>query len=103
MSESRLISEQVSTFSSGPLGRRNHVLLFLGILALGIFARTWEFRALPPGLNADEASIRVQADDSYRFGMDRSGNACPVQFFSWGSGQNALTAICSSRSLRFSD
>ena len=64
--------------------------LFLLILSLGIFARTWEFNRLPPGLNADEASIGVDAFSLYHYGIDRNGISFPIQFISWGSGQNAL-------------
>ena len=67
-----------------------HWALFFLILSLGIFARTWEFNRLPPGLNADEASIGVDAFSLYHYGMDRNGISYPIQFISWGSGQNAL-------------
>ncbi len=64
--------------------------LFLLILGLGVFARTWEFNRLPPGLNADEASNGVDAYSLYHFGIDRNGVSYPIQFVSWGSGQSAL-------------
>ncbi|MFN2118768.1 MAG: ArnT family glycosyltransferase, partial [Anaerolineales bacterium] len=70
------------------LGR--HALVFAGILVIGIFARGWEMRRLPPGLNADEASIGVEAYDLAHFGVDRNGVSFPIHFISWGSGQNAL-------------
>lgn len=66
--------------------------LFAIILAIGIFARVWEFGSLPSGLNPDEASIGVEAYYIYKFGMDRSGMSYPVHLISWGSGQNALYA-----------
>jgi 4-amino-4-deoxy-L-arabinose transferase-like glycosyltransferase len=59
---------------------------------LGIFARTWEFASLPPGLNVDEASIGTEAYYLYKFGMDRYGLSYPVHLISWGSGQNAFYA-----------
>ncbi len=68
----------------------SHALLLGLVIAVGIFARTWEFRRLPPGLNADEASIGVEAYDLAHFGVDRNGVSYPVQFIAWGSGQNAL-------------
>ena len=71
---------------------RIRVLLFVLILALGIFARTWEFRSLPPGLNEDEASSAVDAFSLYHFGVDRNGLSFPVFMVSWGSGQSALPA-----------
>ncbi len=66
--------------------------LFLLILAVGIFARTWEFGSMPAGLNPDEASIGVEAYYLYKFGVDRNGISFPVHLISWGSGQNALYA-----------
>ena len=67
-------------------------ILFAIILLIGIFARTWEFASLPPGLNPDEASIGVEAYYLYKFGMDRYGMTYPVHLISWGSGQNAFYA-----------
>jgi hypothetical protein len=66
------------------------MVLFLLILAVGIFSRVWEYDQLPPGLNQDEASIGVEAYDLLHFGVDRNGVSLPVNFISWGSGQNAL-------------
>lgn len=71
---------------------RAHSTLFLLILALGIFARTWEFGQLPPGVDIDEAATAVDAYDLYKYGVDRNGMAFPVEFVSWGEGQNALYA-----------
>jgi len=73
-------------------GQHPHIwttMLFFALLALGIFARLWEYGALPPGLNVDEASIGVEAYYTYKFGMDRNGMSYPIHFISWGSGQNA--------------
>lgn len=67
-------------------------LLFTVILIIGIYARTWEFANLPPGMNVDEASIGTEAYYLYKFGMDRYGMTYPVHLISWGSGQNALYA-----------
>lgn len=67
-----------------------HWLLFISVLALGIFARTWEFGRLPPGLNQDEASNGVDARSLLLYGTDRSGVSFPVKFVSWGGGQDAL-------------
>lgn len=71
---------------------RTHWLLFAAVLALGIFARTWQITTLPPGLNEDEASSAVDAFSILNFGMDRNGVTFPVYMTSWGSGQNALPA-----------
>ena len=64
-------------------------LLFAVILLLGIFARTWEFRSLPPGLHHDEASSGVDAYYLYHYGVDRQNVSYPIHFIAWGSGQNA--------------
>jgi uncharacterized membrane protein len=53
-------------------------------------ARIWEYEILPPSLNADEASIGIDAFNLLHYGIDRNGIPFPVQFISWGSGQNAL-------------
>jgi len=68
------------------------MILFSVILAIGIFARVWEFATLPPGLNVDEASIGVEALYLAKYGVDRYGFSYPVHLISWGSGQNALYA-----------
>src|SRR5271157_2662871 len=70
--------------------KNRHNFIFFLILAFGIFARVWGFGKLPPGLNADEASIGVDASSLLHYGIDRNGISFPVQFISWGSGQNAL-------------
>jgi 4-amino-4-deoxy-L-arabinose transferase-like glycosyltransferase len=67
-----------------------HFLLLASVLLLGLLARTWEYRGLPPGLNSDEASIGVEAWNLYHYGVDRNGISFPVHFIAWGSGQNAL-------------
>jgi hypothetical protein len=69
---------------------RFHRYVFVLILAVGIFERTWEFGQLPPGLNPDEASTGVEAFNLLKYGTDRNGVAYPVKFISWGSGQDVL-------------
>ena len=71
-----------------------HLFLFIAVLGIGIFARTWEYRSLPPGLNQDEAENGVEAESLYKYGVDRNGVSFPVRFISWGSGQDALYGIC---------
>ena len=61
------------------------VLLML-TLAVGFFARTWEYGSLPPSLNPDEASAGVEARSLLNYGEDRNGISYPVKFISWGSG-----------------
>jgi hypothetical protein len=65
-------------------------VLFGAILAIGIFARVWEFDTVPGGLHQDEASIGVDAFSLLRFGVDRNGVSFPVNFISWGNGMDAL-------------
>ena len=68
------------------------VIAFTLILMVGVFARTWQFGSLPPGLNQDEASTGVDAYDLGHYGIDRNGISDPVELVSWGSGTNALYA-----------
>jgi len=84
------LEEFFQRYKSRISAKQVHWLLFFLILGLGFFARTWEFRSLPPGLNPDEASIGVDAFSLLHYGIDRNGISFPVQFISWGSGQNAL-------------
>jgi predicted membrane-bound mannosyltransferase len=65
--------------------------VFLTLIAvLAITARAWWFDGTPPGFNQDEASIGYDAFALLHHGIDRNGMSWPVQFVSWGSGQNAL-------------
>jgi hypothetical protein len=64
--------------------------IFILILFVGVFARIWGFNNVPPGLNQDEASIGVEADDLYHYSVDRNGNSFPVNFVSWGEGMDSL-------------
>ena len=83
---SRSIDKAITRWKSN--WKRN--IFFLAILLLGIFARVWEFRSLPPGLNQDEASIGVEAYSLLHYGVDRHNQSFPVYFIAWGSGQNTL-------------
>lgn len=75
-------------------GRRMRITrfsaLFVLALLLGVFARVWEFGALPPGLNQDEATNAVDAYSLLHFGVDRNGVSWPVEFIGWGNGVSAL-------------
>lgn len=66
------------------------VLFFTLILAVGIFARCWEYNALPGGLHRDEASHAYDAYSVYKFGYDRNHVSYPLEFISWGDGQSVL-------------
>ncbi|HSR21648.1 MAG TPA: glycosyltransferase family 39 protein [Anaerolineales bacterium] len=65
-------------------------LLFWAILVLGIAARLWAIRQLPPGLNQDEASIGVDAYSLFKYGEDRFGNSYPAHLVTWGEGTSSL-------------
>ncbi len=71
---------------------RREVRLALLLLLLGTLLRTLRIGSFPPGLNQDEASIGYDAWSLLHYGMDRNGDAWPVLFQSWGSGQNVLYA-----------
>lgn len=60
------------------------------LLCLGFALRLAYLGAVPYGLNQDEASAGYEAWALLRGGVDRCGNAWPVLFVSWGSGQNVL-------------
>ena len=77
-------------FGGASLG--STTVTFFAILLLGTFARTWEWRSLPPGLNQDEASSGVDAFSLYHFGVDANGVSYPVHLISFGSGTSALYA-----------
>ncbi len=71
---------------------RGELLLVLVLLCLGAVLRCVGTGSFPPGLNQDEASTGYDAWALLLSGMDRNGDAWPVLFSSWGSGQNALYA-----------
>lgn len=60
------------------------------ILALGVFARLWQFGSVPGGLNQDEAFAGYEAWSLLKTGMDTAGYRFPVYLTAWGSGMNAL-------------
>jgi 4-amino-4-deoxy-L-arabinose transferase-like glycosyltransferase len=72
--------------------RQLYQLLVMAVLALGVFVRTWDFPAVPPGLNQDEAASAYEAYALAETGCDKWGNLWPAYFPAWGSGQNVLLA-----------
>jgi 4-amino-4-deoxy-L-arabinose transferase-like glycosyltransferase len=66
------------------------LLLIITALTIGVVLRLWDFGNLPAGLAKDEASLVVEADSLYHYGIDRNGMSYPAYFVSWGSGQNVL-------------
>ncbi len=67
---------------------------FLLLLAGALIRLLW-LGEIPGGLNQDEASIGYDAWALLHYGIDRNGVSWPVNFISWGSGQNALYAYLS--------
>ncbi len=71
------------------------LFLAAALLLAGALLRFVFIGSFPPGLNQDEASIGYDAWSLLHWGMDRNGDAWPVLFVSWGSGQNVLYAYLS--------
>ena len=65
-------------------------ILAIVVLFFGCFIRLIYIDKYPVGLNQDEASSVYEAWSILNFGIDRNGQSFPVQFISWGSGQNVL-------------
>ncbi|MBQ8217402.1 MAG: glycosyltransferase family 39 protein [Oscillospiraceae bacterium] len=65
-------------------------LCFWLILALGIFARAFQFGSIPAGINQDEAFAAYEAWSLLKYGVDTAGYHNPVYLTAWGSGMNAL-------------
>ncbi len=61
-------------------------------MGIGLLLRAWQFGALPPGLNQDEASTAYDAFSLIHYGVDRHGFHFPVVLVSWGSGMYALAS-----------
>ena len=74
---------------------RQEAGLAAALLLIGALARFLCPGSFPPGLNQDEASIGFDAWSLMHWGVDRCGEAWPVLFVSWGSGQNVLYAYLS--------
>src|SRR6266540_3282982 len=66
-------------------------ILLVAVL-VGFVLRAWQFGAIPPGLNQDEASTAYDAFSLVHYGVDRHGFRLPVVLVSWGSGMYALAA-----------
>lgn len=59
-------------------------------MSLAVFARLWQFGAVPAGLNQDEAFAAYEAWSLLNSGIDSHGYHFPVYLVAWGSGMNAL-------------
>ena len=78
--------------SSNTLFFRENIFSILAIVVMffGCFIRLIYIDKYPVGLNQDETSSAYEAWSILNFGIDRNGQSFPVQFISWGSGQNVL-------------
>jgi len=65
-------------------------ILFWLFMAMGIFARIWQFGAVPGDINPDEAFAGYDAYSLLHYGMDSAGYRFPVYLTTWGSGTSAL-------------
>lgn len=79
--------EKLKSYNEGKSRSR---LLFWLIFALGLFARLWQFGAVPGGINQDEAFAGYEAWALLEYGIDTAGYHNPVYLTAWGSGMNAL-------------
>ena len=64
--------------------------LFWVFFLIGIFARVYEFGAVPGDINQDEAFAGYNAYTLWESGKDSFGYPFPVYLTTWGSGMNAL-------------
>ena len=71
-----------------------YIIAFI-ILFIECFVRLFLLGNYPVGFNQDEASIGYETYSLVTYGVDRYGLSYPVNFISWGSGQNALYAYLS--------
>ncbi len=65
-------------------------ILFCLFMAMGIFARIWQFGAVPGDIHPDEAFAGYDAYNLLHYGMDSAGYRFPVYLTTWGSGTSAL-------------
>ncbi len=75
--------------------KQNHKYIALLIIISGTLLRLLFIGSIPAGLNQDEASAGYEAWALLNYGMDRNGDAWPVLFTAWGSGQNVLYSYLS--------
>jgi len=74
---------------------KNHNLILILLMILGIVIRTFTISNFPSGFCQDEASIGYEAYSILTTGVDRNNISYPIHLISWGSGQNALYAYLS--------
>jgi len=83
------------------LKKNKYYLLAFLILFIGSFVRLFLLGDYPVGFNQDEASIGYETYSLITNGIDRHGVSYPVNFISWGSGQNVLYAYLSWPFIKF--
>lgn len=69
---------------------KKHKILFLIILALGIFVRIYKVYENPSGIHVDEAGMFVDANMLVKYGTDRYGTSFPIYFTNFGGGQSIM-------------
>lgn len=68
------------------------IILFVAVLIISIFLRFYHLEQLPPGLNADEASLGYDAYSILLTGKDQYGKSFPIFLRSFGAYQSPLYA-----------
>lgn len=71
-------------------------ILFIIILVIAIFIRTYRVQEIPHGLNVDEAGMAYDAYCLANYKTDRYLNHLPVYLINFGGGQSALYAYITS-------
>lgn len=66
---------------------RKYRTLFIAILLLGLFIRTWKFGIIPAGFNQDGAFSAVDGKALADYGTDRYGTFMPAHLYGWGYSQ----------------
>lgn len=74
-------------------------MLFCLVLVISIFLRFYHLDQIPPGLNADEASLGYDAYSLLLTGKDQYGKAFPIFLRSFGAYQSSLYAYLTTVSI----
>ena len=70
--------------------KRYHNIILIAVVAIGFFARLYQFGVIPMGINQDEAMAAVDSLALTMHGTDRYGMWLPVHFTAWGFGQMSV-------------
>lgn len=68
------------------------ILIFIAIIGVALFVRSYKIESLPVGIHVDEAGMAYDAFCLANFGVDRYLNYLPVYLINFGGGQSALYA-----------